>query len=278
MVLHIPVRNTDTSVCSVLQIGRAHAWSLDTDPVESTPEAEVARHLHKSSFSVARVLSALGDEQAASGLGLWLVTAGATRVEEMDVVRLAQSPVLGLGRVIANEMPTVTLKMVDLSATPKEEEIEALFREMVLTPEGNTEEEVALRGRKRFARRLERVDTRKMWRDAQVEIPARGAAFHLESDESGIVDRLVFRRTELEPLGPGEVRIATRHTALNFRDAMLALGLLPDEALSGGLFKKQFGLECSGKIIEVGSHQQLLDNRGLYYRMFQSLRSSGEVG
>lgn len=33
-----------------------------------------------------------------------------------------------------------------------------------------------------------------------------------------------------------------------------------------------------GKIIEVGSHQQLLDNRGLYYRMFQSLRSSGEVG
>jgi ATP-binding cassette subfamily B protein len=33
-----------------------------------------------------------------------------------------------------------------------------------------------------------------------------------------------------------------------------------------------------GKIIEVGSHQQLLGKRGLYYRMYQSLRSSGETG
>ena len=32
-----------------------------------------------------------------------------------------------------------------------------------------------------------------------------------------------------------------------------------------------------GKIIETGSHKQLLDKRGLYYRMFQSLRSSGEI-
>ncbi|WP_341809953.1 zinc-binding dehydrogenase [Paraburkholderia tuberum] len=40
--------------------------------------------------------------------------------------------------------------------------------------------------------------------------------------------------------------------ALNFRDVMLAMGLLPDEAVEGGAFGHALGMECSGRICTVG--------------------------
>ncbi len=233
--------------------GIVHAWALDTDPIEAIPKDGIAKKLHTAAYTVARTLAALGDVTAAQAPGLWLITAGAAPLPASENISLSQSPMIGLGRVIANELPTIPLKMVDLSGIPTDDELRRLYEELVAVPEGPTEEEVAIRGRMRFAARLERVDTEALWQNAHTEVPAAGSYFHLTSDDSGVVDRLAFRTATPRPLGPDEVRIAVRHTALNFRDAMLALGLLPDEALFGGVFEKRFGLECAGMVTEVGT-------------------------
>ncbi|QNI07344.1 type I polyketide synthase [Mycobacterium kubicae] len=53
------------------------------------------------------------------------------------------------------------------------------------------------------------------------------------------------------PLAPGQVRIATRAMAANFRDVMIALGLYPDENAA-------MGVEASGVVIETAPGNRLL--------------------
>src|SRR5687768_12645793 len=52
--------------------------------------------------------------------------------------------------------------------------------------------------------------------------------------------------------GPGEVEIEVHAVGLNFKDVMITMGLLPDEALEGGYTGKALGMECSGTITAVG--------------------------
>ena len=53
--------------------------------------------------------------------------------------------------------------------------------------------------------------------------------------------------------GPGEVRIEVAATALNYRDVMWAMGLLPEEALEDGFAGASIGMECAGIVMDVGS-------------------------
>ena len=52
--------------------------------------------------------------------------------------------------------------------------------------------------------------------------------------------------------GPDEVEIAVHAAGLNFKDVMITMGLLPDEALEGGYTGKALGMECAGTITAVG--------------------------
>jgi len=49
-----------------------------------------------------------------------------------------------------------------------------------------------------------------------------------------------------------EVEIKVAHAGLNFRDLMIALGILDEDLLSGGLTHGAFGFECSGVVERVG--------------------------
>ncbi|MFD5557335.1 SDR family NAD(P)-dependent oxidoreductase [Streptomyces sp. NPDC127068] len=78
--------------------------------------------------------------------------------------------------------------------------------------------------------------------------PELGAApagpWRLAPGGSGVADDLVHRPLAPEPLGPTEVRIAVRAAGLNFRDAMLALGMYPGEA--------ELGTEAAGVVLATG--------------------------
>ncbi|WP_182883673.1 type I polyketide synthase [Microbispora sp. H10949] len=69
-------------------------------------------------------------------------------------------------------------------------------------------------------------------------------AWRLEAGEGGVAEDLVCRPVEERPLGPGEVRVAVRASGLNFRDAMLVLGMYPGSA--------DLGTEGAGVVAEVG--------------------------
>ena len=87
---------------------------------------------------------------------LVLVTAGRRRSTRCrSVTSVAQAPLWGVGRVLLHEHPELQPRLVDISAAPGAAEIEAIALEAI-APE--REDEVLLRGTRRWVRRLERYD------------------------------------------------------------------------------------------------------------------------
>ena len=59
------------------------------------------------------------------------------------------------------------------------------------------------------------------------------------------------------PPGEGEIEIAVEATGLNFRDVMLAQGMLPDDAFLGGYAGRNLGIECAGVVTRAGAKTNL---------------------
>jgi NADPH:quinone reductase-like Zn-dependent oxidoreductase/thioesterase domain-containing protein/acyl carrier protein len=64
----------------------------------------------------------------------------------------------------------------------------------------------------------------------------------------GLLDTLVLLPAPRRPPAPGEVQIEVHAAGLNFKDVLLALGMLP--APDEGLL---FGRECAGRVVECGA-------------------------
>lgn len=88
-------------------------------------------------------------------LRLWFVTQGAQPAGETAPVALLQSPLWGIGRVVATEHPEFWGGLVDLGRPGHDgvqsAELRALLREVL---SGSAEDQVALRGSERFVARL----------------------------------------------------------------------------------------------------------------------------
>ncbi len=228
--------------------GAIHLWSLDTPPPEETSIQTLQRAEVLSCHSIMHFMQALSKIEAASiSPRLFLVTRGAQPVAQgIESVSIGQAPIVGLGRIITNEHPTIRCKMVDLSLAHSPKEIRSLFAELWTE---DPEEEVAFRQGARFVPRVERTRVEK--------VPARGGTsqrgdqrpFRLEISTPGIIDHLTLRETTRRHPGPGEVEIEVHAAALNFRDVLKVLGLYPTDSDDYQLL----GDECAGRIVAVGS-------------------------
>ena len=71
----------------------------------------------------------------------------------------------------------------------------------------------------------------------------------------GILDSLSARPLARTPPGPNEVEIEVAATGLNFKDLMMAMGMLPKEAMADGSEGgRLLGLECAGRVVAVGDN------------------------
>jgi D-arabinose 1-dehydrogenase-like Zn-dependent alcohol dehydrogenase len=63
-----------------------------------------------------------------------------------------------------------------------------------------------------------------------------------------------FQWIEAERYTPpaGHIEVELIATGLNFRDVMLAMGLLFDDVLDEGLAGAVYGLECAGRVVALG--------------------------
>ncbi|AOZ70035.1 hypothetical protein LPB142_12470 [Rhodobacter xanthinilyticus] len=77
-------------------------------------------------------------------------------------------------------------------------------------------------------------------------------ALRLEEGGPGGLASLRWRAHKRRKPGVGEVEIAVAATGLNFRDAMLARGLLPERLLEGGASRAGLGMECAGRVLRAG--------------------------
>ena len=79
------------------------------------------------------------------------------------------------------------------------------------------------------------------------------SAYRLTLDNSGQISGLQMKTCELPPLGPSDVEIEVAAAALNFRDVMVTLGLLPALAYERSAMGREVGMEGSGIVRRVGS-------------------------
>jgi acyl transferase domain-containing protein/NADPH:quinone reductase-like Zn-dependent oxidoreductase/aryl carrier-like protein len=249
--------------------GMIHLWNLDApDPSElSTQELEAwQRYGTISLLQLIQVWDAIerpaapsddaptgqtpADASPPARSPLLIVTRGAQAVGQMGpAVSIAQSPVIGLGRVVISEQARLRTKLVDLDPHDLEDAGCALWREVTWAATDGVlddEDEVAWRNSQRWVRRYLPVE--RSW----IASPARETAYRLELDPPGTLDGLQLRTSVRPPPGRGEVEIEVRAAALNFSDVMKVLGLYPgmSELLP------RLGAECSGVISRLGPDVQ----------------------
>jgi amino acid adenylation domain-containing protein len=234
--------------------GIVHLWSLDAPPAETATAAEIIESQRLGCGSALHLIQALADASSPPA-GVWLATSGSQAVdgEPEAVAGVSQAPLWGFGRVLASERPELHPRLVDLGPGPAPEEIEAFVAELFAGAHGG---EIALHGRRRWMRRLRRaVLSGVQGEERRVRVSPDTVAFHLEIRTPGTFDTLGLRESLRPPTPPGHVSIRVRAAGLNFRDVMLALGLLP-AGLSGG--EPEPGIECAGVVLDCGEGVETL--------------------
>lgn len=184
---------------------------------------------------------------------LFVVTNGAADVTGDQQLDLGQAILHGMSRVIKNECPNVPLTVIDLSTAITPGEVDALYRELLHSRSDQDESEIALRGDERYVHQLVSVDRDSAEQAAISEEAGFGGDYRADLRDPGQLDQIVFRRLPPTVLGAEDVEIAVQASALNFKDIMNAMGLLPEHAVAGGLTSHRLGLEVAGRVLRTGS-------------------------
>ncbi len=77
--------------------------------------------------------------------------------------------------------------------------------------------------------------------------------YRLFVDKAGQISGLRMKTYDPPPVGPRHVEIDVTAAALNFRDVMVTLGLLPSSAYERSAFGQEVGMEASGVVRRIGT-------------------------
>ena len=208
-----------------------YLWSLDeTDPGAAMLGTDAL-------FYLTQTLEIVSPE---AKIRLDVITRGAQAVGHGSDVALAQGPVIGLMRVIANEHNSYTCRSIDLPPKATNADGALLWNELL---QQDAEREVAFRGEARYARRITRGLA------PQEQVLDRSVPLRLESRERGLLDALRLVPFALPACGAGEVVIEVKAAGMNFRDVLKALALYPAETADA----RVFGDEVAGVVKTVGA-------------------------
>jgi acyl transferase domain-containing protein/NADPH:quinone reductase-like Zn-dependent oxidoreductase/acyl carrier protein len=177
------------------------------------------------------------------GYRLWVLVRGlnAATAEGLDP---AAEAIWSFARVAMNEYPAVEFKMVDIALDLEIASAARHLADLIRFPDAEAELAInrtgicAIRAVTGLAanRAAESVPS------VRLELPGKGVLAHFDWVE-----------TERREPAAHEVEIEIDASGLNFRDIMLATGLLNDDVLDDGLAGAVFGFECAGRVIRVGA-------------------------
>jgi myxalamid-type polyketide synthase MxaB len=217
--------------------GVVHMWGANQKTTDDP--AECAQRLAIGMLHLVQAVAA-----GSAMLRSWVVTQGAQAVEAGDTVHPEQAPLWGLVRSLMPEAPELQITCIDAGSDPDGAAL-ALLAELDAAP---GESQVAYRGAERFVARLVRCPDAV---PAAIEGP-----FRLQLKEYGSPDNLQLAPLSRQKPGRTQVEIAVKATALNFRDVVIALGVLRD------FYAKEMGIEraadiplgfdCAGIVSAVG--------------------------
>ena len=217
--------------------GVVYLSGLDADGRQAAPDFAAARQCGWG--GALDVVRALAESSDAEPPRLWLVTRGAQTVDDSPrPLCLAQSPIWGMGRVIASEHPALRCTRIDLDPEDRRDAADQLVEELW---SGQGEDQIAYRDGRRRVVRLRRLKHS----EADVLETPNGHPYQLEITTRGQLDNVALRPLQRRRPGPGQVEIRVRATGLNFRDVLNVMDLYPgDPGPLGG--------ECAGEITAIG--------------------------
>ncbi|RQH10157.1 type I polyketide synthase [Paraburkholderia dinghuensis] len=199
--------------------------------------------------ALALALAALVREIDAAGVAaqvrLCVVTRGGAPFAGDASAHPEQATLWGLGRVIANEYPALSLRLIDVTVAGEHEALQLV--RALLNDDG--EEEVLLAPQGRYVPRMLSAQQAAQRSDAALVTSPAVLAF----DMPGSLRNLEWFALQQRELAADEVEIAPVATGLNFRDVMYAMGLLSDEAVETGFAGATIGMELSGRVVRVGA-------------------------
>ncbi len=203
-------------------------------PDKALDSAQAAQALSAQALECLQTF--LADEERAQSR-LAFLTGGAMALSPSETPDPAAAAVWGLVRSAQSEHPGL-FALIDTDGSEASEEALAA----ALSSE---EPQLALRGGTARAPRLMPAGEKRL--------KALAEPWRLDAGKDGTFESIsVIPSPEAaRPLEAGEVRIAMHAAGLNFRDALIALGLYPEEASLGG--------EGAGVVVEVGPGVENLD-------------------
>jgi acyl transferase domain-containing protein/NADPH:quinone reductase-like Zn-dependent oxidoreductase/SAM-dependent methyltransferase len=220
-------------------------WGLDVPAAEEDREIFFEANHFLGCGPLLNLVSAISSRSTPGSPSLFVFTRNAFASDTKSRVNAAEAALTGLARQIGIEHPSLRCTQVDLDADGVAEiETRQIVAE-VLSADG--EEQVALRSGLRFSPRLTAVKNPRsgaMAGPVQVTVNGYGAF------ESLGLETLKRRAPQR-----GEVEVAVRAAAINFKDVLHVLGMLKEHALQKGLEWvdcRTLGRECSGTIVAVG--------------------------
>lgn len=182
---------------------------------------------------------------------LWIVTCGGALGTHLPVGCVpcpAQCAVSGLGRVIMSEYSDLNCTLLDVPTLKDCPDIVERLERELLEPDGA--DEILLTQQTRYTLRIGEE------RHADNESAASTGHCRLDFAVPGRLSNLTWQTDTERPLGKGEIEARVMATGLNFRDVMLTMGLLPDDAVESGFAGPNLGLEFAGVITRVGEDVQ----------------------
>ncbi|MGW2815622.1 SDR family NAD(P)-dependent oxidoreductase [Streptomyces sp. NPDC001415] len=180
---------------------------------------------------------------------LWLVTppTGVLPAPERPLAP-ETATVWGVGRCLAAEHPQLSVRRISLETGDRPETDAARLAAELADP--TAEDEILLTLSGRF---VPRIHARPAQATAQ---PApEGTPFALRMRAPGRAYQLAWVPADVPCPGPDDVLISVRAAALNYRDVLQSLGVIPLSAPKDGASGKDgaLGLECAGVVTAVGS-------------------------
>jgi acyl transferase domain-containing protein/NADPH:quinone reductase-like Zn-dependent oxidoreductase/surfactin synthase thioesterase subunit/NAD(P)-dependent dehydrogenase (short-subunit alcohol dehydrogenase family)/SAM-dependent methyltransferase/aryl carrier-like protein len=230
--------------------GIIYSWGLDLCDKKLSAES-IEQGESQGSITMMNIMKKLNNSSYKKNPTIWVLLSGSQSIAgSPKLLNLSQEGLRGVSRCIVNEFPNYTTTLVDFSTPVQNNEIEVFIDELFTN---DRVDELAFRGKKRFVNKLERLSPDTIAQRAKLSVPAEGSAYSATISEYGVLDNIVLRKTERKTPDANEVEVTVKASALNFRDIMIAMGLLSDAAVEGGLFGRTFGLECAGIVSAVGS-------------------------
>ncbi|MCF3103239.1 SDR family NAD(P)-dependent oxidoreductase [Streptomyces roseoverticillatus] len=161
-----------------------------------------------------------------------------------------QAAAWGAARTLANEVTHLPVRRVSLErGAQPEQDARRLAEELLAEAPG--EDEVALTRGGRFVPRVVRATAPVVPSSART-----GSSYRLSVAGLGLGYRLHWDEVPVPRPDAGEVVVAVRAAALNYRDVMVVTGLLPAVAEDAVPSEHLLGLECAGVVTAVGPGAQ----------------------